>query len=78
MDLDSATEKAKNDGRMKQEDKKSVGVISFYGEQVKRIDRLIQHELIPATFELSNGVSGQVSRNGNGCYYFKFRAESPG
>ena len=44
-DLNTATKKAKNDGIMKPEDKKSVGVISFYGEQVKRIDRLIQQEL---------------------------------
>ena len=53
MDLDAATENAKNAGRMKQEAKKSVGVISFYGEQVKRIDRLIQQELIPAAFDIA-------------------------
>ena len=35
---------------MKPEDKKSVGVISFYGEQVKRIDRLIQQELIHSIY----------------------------
>ena len=45
MDLNAATEKAKNDGIIKPEERKSVGVISFYGEQVKRIDRLIQQEL---------------------------------
>ncbi|WP_313893996.1 AAA domain-containing protein [Psychrobacillus sp.] len=44
MDLDKATEQAKKEGRMNKDDKKSVGVISFYGEQVKRIDRLIQQE----------------------------------
>ena len=78
MDLEQATDKAKNEGRMKQEDKKSVGVISFYGEQVKRIDRLIQQELNPTAFALQNGISGQVSRNGNGRHYFEFRSESPG
>ncbi|MCZ2258206.1 DEAD/DEAH box helicase [Sporosarcina sp. G11-34] len=55
LDLDAATEKAKKDGRMKQEDKKSVGVISFYGEQVKRIDRLIQHELVPEHLNCRTG-----------------------
>ena len=40
---------------MKQEDKKSVGVISFYGEQVKRIDRLIQQELIPQHLHCRTG-----------------------
>ena len=45
IDLDQATENAKNEGRMKQDERKSIGVISFYGEQVKRIDRLIQQEL---------------------------------
>jgi superfamily I DNA and/or RNA helicase len=45
IDLDKATETAKNEGRMKQDERKSIGVISFYGEQVKRIDRLIQQEL---------------------------------
>ena len=55
MDLDEATENAKNAGRMKQEDKKSVGVISFYGEQVKRMDRLIQQELIPQHLHCRTG-----------------------
>ncbi|NME06464.1 AAA domain-containing protein [Psychrobacillus sp. BL-248-WT-3] len=45
IDLDKATEKAKQEGRMEQHEKKSIGVISFYGEQVKRIDRLIQQEM---------------------------------
>lgn len=44
IDLDKATETAKNEGRMKQGERKSIGIISFYGEQVKRIDRLIQQE----------------------------------
>jgi len=55
MDLEKATENAKNAGRMKQEDKKSVGVISFYGEQVKRVDRLIQQELIPQHLHCRTG-----------------------
>lgn len=44
IDLDKATATAKLEGRMKPEEKKSIGVISFYGEQVKRIDRLLQQE----------------------------------
>jgi superfamily I DNA and/or RNA helicase len=44
-ELNKAAEEAKQAGRMKENEKKSIGVISFYGEQVKRIDRLIQHEL---------------------------------
>ena len=48
-------EQAKRDGGMKPDDKKSVGVISFYGEQVKRIDRLIQHELIPEHLNCRTG-----------------------
>lgn len=55
LDLESASEKAKKDGTMKQEVKKSVGVISFYGEQVKRIDRLIQQELIPQHLNCRTG-----------------------
>ncbi|MDT8860158.1 AAA domain-containing protein [Alkalihalobacillus sp. MEB130] len=44
-ELDTATAQAKQAGRMKADEKKSIGVISFYGEQVKRIDRLIHQEL---------------------------------
>ncbi|WP_237563628.1 DEAD/DEAH box helicase [Halalkalibacter okhensis] len=44
-ELDQATAEAKQAGRMKPDEKKSIGVISFYGEQVKRIDRLIHQEL---------------------------------
>ncbi len=55
VDLDQATAKAKSEGKMKQEDRKSVGVISFYGEQVKRIDRLIQQELMPQHLHCRTG-----------------------
>ncbi len=44
FDLDKATETAIKEGRMTPGERKSVGVISFYGEQVKRIDRLVQQE----------------------------------
>ncbi|WP_034298463.1 MULTISPECIES: AAA domain-containing protein [Bacillaceae] len=44
-ELDEAAAQAKQAGRMKADEKKSIGVISFYGEQVKRIDRLIHQEL---------------------------------
>ncbi|WP_253701863.1 ATP-binding protein [Bacillus sp. FJAT-27445] len=45
LELNQATAEAKRAGRMGLEEKKSVGVISFYGEQVKRIDRLLHQEL---------------------------------
>ncbi|MBT2692825.1 AAA domain-containing protein [Bacillus sp. ISL-55] len=44
-ELDDATAEAKQAGRMETNEKKSIGVISFYGEQVKRIDRMLQQEL---------------------------------
>ncbi len=44
-EIDEAVFEAKQAGRMKEDEQKSVGVISFYGEQVKRIDRLLQQEL---------------------------------
>ncbi|PIC64555.1 hypothetical protein CSV79_06255 [Sporosarcina sp. P13] len=55
VDLEEATKQAKVAGRMKEEDKKSVGVISFYGEQVKRIDRLIQQEIKPKQLHCRTG-----------------------
>src|SRR5690606_14138892 len=55
LDIERATEKAKKDGRMKSDEKKSVGVISFYGEQVKRIDRLIQQEIRPQQLHCRTG-----------------------
>lgn len=45
IDLDHATDMAKHAGLMAMDMKKSVGVISFYGEQVKKIDRLVQQQL---------------------------------
>lgn len=45
IDLNDATREAIEQGRLEVGTKKNVGVVSFYGEQVKRIDRLIQHEL---------------------------------
>lgn len=44
-ELDEAAAEAKQAGRMGADERKSIGVISFYGEQVKRIDRLIHQEL---------------------------------
>lgn len=44
IDLNDATANAKKEGRMDPDERKSIGVISFYGEQVKRIDRLIQQQ----------------------------------
>lgn len=45
LDLDHATEMAIASGSLPKGYKKSVGVISFYGEQVKKIDHLVQQEL---------------------------------
>ena len=45
IDLNEATANAKKEGRMNPDERKSIGVISFYGEQVKRIDRLIQQQV---------------------------------
>ncbi|MFJ5790701.1 DEAD/DEAH box helicase [Lysinibacillus sp. NPDC093197] len=44
-DLNAAVLEAKKAGRIPQDAQKSVGVISFYGEQVKKINRLLQQEL---------------------------------
>ncbi|MFJ7663437.1 DEAD/DEAH box helicase [Lysinibacillus sp. NPDC097162] len=44
-DLNAAVLEAKKAGRIPQDVQKSVGVISFYGEQVKKINRLLQQEL---------------------------------
>ena len=55
VDLEKATQAAKQSGSMNPEEKKSVGVISFYGEQVKRIDRLIQQELHPRHLHCRTG-----------------------
>ena len=45
IDLNESTAIAKKEGRMGQDERKSIGVISFYGEQVKRIDRLIGQQV---------------------------------
>ncbi|WP_432355448.1 AAA domain-containing protein [Sporosarcina sp. A2] len=45
QELDQATARAIELGKLPKDTKKQVGVISFYGEQVKRINRLIQEEL---------------------------------
>ncbi|MEK4080180.1 AAA domain-containing protein [Solibacillus sp. FSL K6-1126] len=45
LELNAATEQAKAQGLIPQDALKSVGVISFYAEQVKRINRLIEQEI---------------------------------
>lgn len=55
MDIDAATVKAIEEGRLAQDAKKSVGVISFYGEQVKRIDRLIEQDVMPKHLHCRTG-----------------------
>lgn len=54
-DLDAATAEAKACGRIEPDEKKSVGVISFYGEQVKRINHLIEQELRPKQLHVRTG-----------------------
>lgn len=44
-DLNEATRVAKAEGRMKANDKKQVGIISFYGEQVRKLKWLVDDEL---------------------------------
>ncbi|QTD41017.1 ATP-binding protein [Sporosarcina sp. Te-1] len=55
VDLDAATVEAIQGGRLAPDAKKSVGVISFYGEQVKRIDRLIEQEVMPKHLHCRTG-----------------------
>lgn len=55
LEIEEATELAKREGRISLDAKKSVGVISFYGEQVKRIDRLIDQEIMPKHLHCRTG-----------------------
>ncbi|MGG0669654.1 AAA domain-containing protein [Lederbergia citrisecunda] len=55
LDIDDATANAKREGRMQPDERKSVGVISFYGEQVKRIDRLIEQDIMPKHLHCRTG-----------------------
>lgn len=45
VELNDAAERAKRAGRMAPNELKSIGVISFYGEQVKRLQRMLDQEL---------------------------------
>lgn len=45
LDLDQAVSIAKQEGRMGERAKKKVGIISFYGDQVKKVDRMLNQEL---------------------------------
>ena len=45
VELNEATGQAKQAGRIHMGHQKSIGVISFYGEQVKRLQRMIDQEL---------------------------------
>lgn len=55
-EVDEAVSVAKQEGRMNAEEKKSIGVISFYGEQVKRIDRMISQELRLSNLTVRTGT----------------------
>ena len=70
-ELNEAAAQAKQAGRMKKEEKKSIGVISFYGEQVKRIDRLIHQELRLPHLTIRTGNRRPLSRDGDGCHFAK-------
>ncbi|MGG0657401.1 AAA domain-containing protein [Rummeliibacillus pycnus] len=56
LDLDHSTEMAISRGNLPEGTKKSVGVISFYGEQVKKIDHLVQQELKLNNLQLRTGT----------------------
>lgn len=56
IDLNDAVIAAKEAGRMPQDAQKSVGVISFYGEQVKKINRLLQQELQLSHLQFRTGT----------------------
>lgn len=56
LDLNDATKRAKDAGLLPNVAQKSVGVISFYGEQVKKITRLIQQELQLPHLQLRTGT----------------------
>ena len=56
IDLNDAVIAAKKAGRMPQDAQKSVGVISFYGEQVKKINRLLQQELQLSHLQFRTGT----------------------
>ncbi|WP_255472980.1 ATP-binding protein [Planomicrobium sp. CPCC 101079] len=45
VEMNDAVAEAKQEGRIAADHLKSVGVISFYGEQVKRLQRMIDQEL---------------------------------
>ncbi|ANU26204.1 AAA domain-containing protein [Planococcus versutus] len=45
IELNDAAAEAKRAGRMALDQQKSIGVISFYGEQVKRLQRMLDQEL---------------------------------
>ncbi|TWT05389.1 AAA family ATPase [Planococcus sp. CPCC 101016] len=45
LELNEAAGSAKQAGRIPQDQQKSIGVISFYGEQVKRLQRMIDQEM---------------------------------
>ncbi|EMF47653.1 DNA helicase [Planococcus halocryophilus Or1] len=45
VELNDATAEAKRAGRIASDEQKSIGVISFYGEQVKRLQRMLDQEL---------------------------------
>ncbi|MGG2057684.1 AAA domain-containing protein [Lysinibacillus pakistanensis] len=56
IDLNDAVIAAKEAGRMPQDAQKSVGVISLYGEQVKKINRLLQQELQLSHLQFRTGT----------------------
>ena len=45
LDIEQAVIKAKNEGLMDKHAKKEVGIISFYGEQIRRLKALVDEEI---------------------------------
>ncbi|MDN7242822.1 AAA domain-containing protein [Planococcus sp. N028] len=56
VELNDSVAEAKRAGRMEADMQKSVGVISFYGEQVKRLQRMVDQELRLPHLEIKTGT----------------------
>ncbi|WP_342527024.1 AAA domain-containing protein [Chryseomicrobium sp. FSL W7-1435] len=56
IDMNDAVARAKDKGVFPKDYQKSVGVISFYGEQVKQLNRLIQQELRLPHLQMRTGT----------------------
>lgn len=55
-DLNTAVDDAKKEGRLKEDEKKKIGLISFYGEQVRKLKHLVDDELSLPHLQLRIGT----------------------